>query len=240
MFHLEGYHEERDALYRKTFEFFNDNFENLESPTIKISNREEYESFVFQNPDFVVDPKGYEWPPGVQGWKFGELGIWASTITAVKKFLQTDYEYLLILEDDIDIATSFREHLKECIDYLGTDFDIFMFFNPENNMGPDGEFNPEDIGIATQNAINLCYVITRSGAQKTIDYVKNNKISSPIDWHYFNFHYPNFRDPYYKTLSITKRSKKSCWFGVDFSKSTIQNAPRQILEDSDTQVAKSN
>ena len=227
MFHLEGGYEERDSLYRKTFNFLNSSLDSLGSETVKISNIDEYNSFINKYPEFIVHPSGYEWPPGSYGWKFGEIGIWASTFLALKKFIQTDYEYLMMLEDDICVADTFMEHLQTCMEQIKNNFDVFMFFNPENTAGPEVKFDPSDINIATQKGSTACYVVTRSAAEKAIKYVTKSGISDPVDWHFLNFHYPDFIDQYYKVLSITKDGKQSCWLALE--RSTIQNQTRDIL-----------
>ena len=228
LFHLEGNDQERNDLYRKSLNFFEGRYKNLNSTTIRMSNVEDYNKFVSENPDFLVSPIGYEYPTGKRGWKFGELGLWASTFLALKKFLQTDDRYLLVAEDDIEVAATFQEHLQECLDYLNEDFDVFMFFNPNNRNGAEGTFGPKDIGTPDQTWSTLCYVITREGAQKTLDYIAQHSISKPIDWHYLQL------KDVYKTVSITKQSKRSCWIGVD--RSTIQNAERQFIQNSKPSV----
>jgi GR25 family glycosyltransferase involved in LPS biosynthesis len=39
--------------------------------------------------------------PGMTGFMKGEIGIWLSTVLALRKFLESDFDSLLLFEDDV-------------------------------------------------------------------------------------------------------------------------------------------
>lgn len=57
-------------------------FDWLDTPTFKISNNIQLLEFIRKNKDFYFNPEGYSLD-GKQGWRYGELGIWADRKSVV-------------------------------------------------------------------------------------------------------------------------------------------------------------
>ena len=53
-----------------------------------------------------------------------ELGCYLSHVGCVEKFLATDADYLVVLEDDLQISAHFSEHMHELLDYLDQQQDL--------------------------------------------------------------------------------------------------------------------
>ena len=145
----------------------------------------EYVEFCKENPYFNVDPLGYNLD-NIQGWKFGEVGIWASNWKAWNLFMESDYDYLILLEDDIKIYDSFMELLSKYISELPEDWDAFHFFSPADQHYKYS--NTMDVSENTCHAYQdwscACYIVSKKGAQQMID-LSNRGIRLPLDWFMF-------------------------------------------------------
>ena len=83
IFHIAGHgesHVDRSILYNNLDLFLSDKIYKIKSDTILISNENEY--FKFNNKFKMLNPKSK--------FKWGELGIWASNLLAMKAFLKTN------------------------------------------------------------------------------------------------------------------------------------------------------
>lgn len=183
VFHLDKDHQRLD-LFNSMNSYMQEYSEELDTPTISISNNIDLECFYEDNPLVKFDKGGYEFNNEV-GWRYGELGIWASNITAYINFLKTDKDYLILMEDDIEYFPGFFENLLKYMSQLNSDWDLFFYYAPGNTN--TGEFYPEedDVCKAYQDWSCLCYVINRKAAEKIINDVNTNSISLPIDYYFF-------------------------------------------------------
>lgn len=185
VFHTDGLQKERDLSYKKINEYLLDKMHLLETPTIKISSLEDYENFVSDNKEFVVDRGGYDLA-NVRGWRFGEIGILASNWKAWNNFLNSRYDYLVLMEDDIEYKENFYEKIKKYISDLPDTFDVFSAFVPRDQFSRhDVWMNLGDSGIcfSYQDWSCLCYVVSRSGAKKLIE--NFNNVNLPLDWYIY-------------------------------------------------------
>jgi GR25 family glycosyltransferase involved in LPS biosynthesis len=170
-------------------------FDNLDSPTISIKTLDEVKSFLSSNPSFILDPKGFDpeykrkehyynkEEASSKGWQLSTIGIWASSYTAYKNFLQSDYDYLLIFEDDILVKDNFMKTFLSYLKELPTSWDVFYHFNPEVNVKVR-EVISENICRPNQIWSNACYVVSRQGAKKIVESAeKEPGVYLPIDWH---------------------------------------------------------
>lgn len=187
IFHIEGCDPTRDMLTRKMNDYLKDYFPELNTETVWISNQEEYDSF--NNKYGLLNPK-FE-------FKWGELGVWASNLLAMKNFLETDHQYLLLMEDDIRFETGFVHELFRHIKKLPDGWDVFSYYvHPNQFHRYTGSENDTGVVEAYQDWSMLCYLITRDAASKII-YNAFQGFDEPIDWHIF-------RHPErYKTYTIT-------------------------------------
>ena len=131
LFHIDGASDKRDVLAKRVLDQLSPIYQNLNSPTIKMSNKNDYDSFIKSNSILNIHQAGYSYLKEV-GWKFGELGLWASNLLAYENFLKTDNDILVLLEDDIMLNKDFTDHLEESIKNLPKDWEVFHFFNPNN------------------------------------------------------------------------------------------------------------
>jgi GR25 family glycosyltransferase involved in LPS biosynthesis len=205
----------------------------LDTPTINIYSEYTLLSFYKDNEDICIDPKGMQVAPEwdisrYNGWRFGELGIYASNLTAWKNFLASDFEYAVLMEDDFQINNTFKDHLTEYMQELPDDWEVLsMHMNPNE----DDRFNEHyDIGkpnvCKTYHRLSMaCYVINKRFVRKALELIKT-PITEPFDVYVLN-------EPYkFNSYSIKPGKPKGCrCLGSHFAfKSTFQERePRQDL-----------
>jgi GR25 family glycosyltransferase involved in LPS biosynthesis len=162
-----------------------DSFTEIETPTIMMKTDEDIKNF-YKKSDIKIYPKGHE----DNGWKPGELGIWASNYTAWVNFAKSDYDHIILMEDDIQLSKHFNQLLYKYIDELPDDWDVFTVYIPESgNIRYRKRY--KELLIGKQNVCKvyqswscLCYVVSKSGAKKMIQDVKT-PVSRPIDHYLF-------------------------------------------------------
>jgi len=228
IFHIPGYNDQdnvRERLFNELDSYLEGKIARLDTPTILISNQEQYDIFCLSH--HQLNPKNK--------FKWGELGIWASNTLAMKNFLNADYEYLMLMEDDIYVENKdrFLELLSEYMDQLPEDWEIFSYFVPEdqyskyylkreksfaNGFGletsityrgideniPGGylSYPREDhkgVVKSYQDWSMLCYIVNRKTVEKILKDVIENGIYEPIDWYVFNVIYLDNRIPIEKS-----------------------------------------
>ncbi len=185
VFHTDGLDVRRSKLTESINEYLSGDSIVLDTPTFKISNREEYDKFLLDNPHFKPDTNGYELD-GLSGWKMGEIGIWASNWTAWMKFLKSDQEYLILMEDDIVHNENFLPLINYYISQLPENWDVFHAFSPADQFGKYNDtydIGARDICRAYQDWSCLCYVINKSGAKKLL--LNADMFNLPLDWYMF-------------------------------------------------------
>lgn len=164
------------------------NFDEIKTPTIIISNEKEVSSFFKNNKKIKIDPLGrFE-----KGWKYGELGIWASNFTAFKNFVKSKYEYMVLMEDDIVLENQFNNKLINYLEELPNDWDFFTVYIPKTGnvryktLKDQILIGKENVCKVYQSWSCLCYVVSKSGAKKILKLVKD-PVSDPIDhWLFYN------------------------------------------------------
>jgi GR25 family glycosyltransferase involved in LPS biosynthesis len=179
IFHIEGMGESaniRSDLYKKSKEYLSMYFNELDTPTIKISNQEEYEDF---NKNYI-DMKP------ASAFKYGEMGIWASNLLALKNFINTEYDYLILMEDDIQIEQYFTEYLGKYMSQLPENWDVFSYFVHPNQFSRfQGDINSTSVVDAYQDWSMLCWIVNKRSAKKILNNIKIEGVTDPIDWHIF-------------------------------------------------------
>lgn len=202
--------------------YLSDYSEELQSPTIEISNNDQYLEFIKNNPDFNLNPIGYNLH-NQQGWRYGEVGIWASNWTAWKNFLSTDKDLLILMEDDIGHDESFMEYLTKYIQEIPQDWEIFFYYCPADQFP---KFNAqlsvsENTSVIYQDWSCACYIISRAGAEKLLK-TSSEGISLPLDWHVFR------QRNKFKAFTIKPNSKIGCY--LNSTDSTFQSTQeRKVL-----------
>jgi GR25 family glycosyltransferase involved in LPS biosynthesis len=177
--------EKRNILTKRAITQLDKDFDNFETPTIMMRNVEDIQEF-YKKTEIKVDPKGWLG----EGWKPGELGIWASNYTAWVNFSKSNYDHIILMEDDIQLSKDFSSKLHEYIDELPEDWDVFtVYVPPTGNIRYKKDGKHLDIGKKNvckvyQSWSCLCYVVSKSGAKKLIEMVKT-PVSRPIDHYLF-------------------------------------------------------
>lgn len=186
-------------------------YDQLPNTTTSIKSIEEVKGFLINNPDFKLDLEGYD--PNYKrnfstydkenaqplGWLPEEIGIWASNYLSYKSFLETDYEYCLIMEDDLRVEPEFPELLEKYIKELPESWDVFYMFSPPPLYF--GESVSENLSKPYTMWSNACYLVSRQGAEKIIDSVENDEVHLPADWyllkqlHKFNIYTVKWNHP---------------------------------------------
>ena len=184
VFHLDKNKERERFSTEITNYLISNGLNELDTPTISVSDINDIKSFINKY-HFNLDPNGYNLDC-IQGWKMGEVGIWASNFIAWNNFLDTDNEIVLLMEDDIIFQNEFLNDLNDKVKELPDGWDFFSFFVPRDQHGSYNEKMSvsENISMVYQDWSMLCYLVSRKGAQKLIESCKN-LVSLPLDWHVY-------------------------------------------------------
>lgn len=207
MFHL-GNNPDREGCLESAHKAFAA-IDEFDTPTISIFNKEELVEFLNNNKEFNLDFNGYSLD-NIQGWRFGEIGIWASNLTAWRNFLKSDYDYLILMEDDLRCEPLLLDNIKKYIREAPQYFDAFHMFCPNDQVPKyhSGLDVSENICHAFQDWSSACYVIQKNTISNMIN-LADKGIYLPLDW--FMFRQQNIfnvytlkpdLDRYCKTLQI--------------------------------------
>ena len=115
VFHIDGVSSDRDLAVKDIKQSLS-NIEELNVSTVNYSNENEIKEFV---------DKFLEFKPN-RNFKVGELGVWASNYQAWNEFLKSDYDALLLFEDDIKIDDNFLDGMNEYLNRLPSGWDFFF------------------------------------------------------------------------------------------------------------------
>jgi len=186
VFHLED-STDRQKTYNALDAVLSTKFTKLETPTIRISNQNEVDSFLANTPKFKLNLDGYTDPSGATGWLFGEVGILASNYLAWKNFMESDADVLLLAEDDLFVYSNFLDALDVYLGDLPDEWDMFTAHVPLGELGahtPAHDVGAGSVCKAYQLCSLACYLLTKQGAKKAIDLVEK-ELSLPADWFFF-------------------------------------------------------
>jgi GR25 family glycosyltransferase involved in LPS biosynthesis len=212
--------EKRNILTKRAIEQLDKDFYHFDTPTIMMRNTDDISSF-YKDAQIKIDPKGWLG----EGWKPGELGIWASNYTAWVNFAKSKHDHIILMEDDIQLAKDFSAKLYKYIDELPEDWDVFTVYIPETGNvrykkgAKDLQIGKENVCKVYQSWSCLCYVVSKSGAKKMIEDVKA-PVSRPID-HYLFYH--DFLNVY----AIKYDKPNIC--NIYRTDSTVQTAAKQDM-----------
>lgn len=166
----------RKSLYQSSIDYLDNNFPALSSPTIHFKDEKDTIDFIVSHDDF--NP--------IDRFKKGEIGIWASNYLSWKNFLDSDFDALINFEDDGFIQSDFKKKLDILATELPDEWDILGIYYSDAQAS---RYKPElsvtdNLSVCFQTWSNLCYMISRSGAKKVLEYV-NSGFSVPIDLYLF-------------------------------------------------------
>jgi GR25 family glycosyltransferase involved in LPS biosynthesis len=202
----------RKDLKDKVVNHLFDKLDKLGSDAVLINNQDLYNEFIKN----VFDLK-----PAFQ-FKFGEMGVWASNIAAILKFIDSEYDVLMLMEDDIQIYDEFYDLFIEYMEQIPKDWDVFSYFVHANQFDLYKEdFQNQEIVKAYQDWSMLCWVLTKDCAKKIIDDISKNGITMPIDWYIF-------RQPdKFTSYTLSPTARKGCdLYNTD---STFQHIDERII-----------
>jgi GR25 family glycosyltransferase involved in LPS biosynthesis len=231
VFHIDGDTENekhRKVLTDRMNSYLEGFSEELNTPTIKISNDDEYKLFYTINDGIRIDPQGYNLHDA-QGWRWGELGIWASNYAAWKNFAEGDYDYLMLMEDDIVYHDDFKDVLVEYMKELPDNFDMFAYCVPERDLWkyedqkPRLSINKENLCIAYQDSMMLCYIISKASVKKLLAHLDKFMVNLPLDWFFFRQHH------YFNCITIKSTSNIPCH--IEDIESTFQTTQGRYVVD---------
>jgi hypothetical protein len=124
--------QKRNILTKRAIAQLEKEFDNFTTPTIMMRNIEDIQAF-YKKSDIKVDPIGWLG----EGWKPGELGIWASNYTAWANFANSSYDHIILMEDDTDMSFIEYWHFdwQYLMDNIPYDWDaIQLMFNSSHSI----------------------------------------------------------------------------------------------------------
>lgn len=189
---------EREQHAQKIHDYMGKITTPLGTPTISLTNKKECWEWLEANPDFNIDLVGYN--PGHysksqvikkfskrDGWKYGEIGVWASNFLAWKAFVNAPQDCLILFEDDLIIQDDFMQTLHTYMDELPEDWEVFYFFvDPSTHVfykPNEHHINKDHVCTVYQDWSNACYVINKKAASKLYSEIQVKPIDLPVDWH---------------------------------------------------------
>ena len=126
MFHLavDDSDIKRKVCFKKVNTLLGATLQEAQTPTVSIKTLDELKAFMLEYPMVNIDGKGFDTTQaGMKkynkeianptGWYLSEIGIMASHYVAWKNFLNTEYEYMLLFEDDVYVDDNFLELFAE-------------------------------------------------------------------------------------------------------------------------------
>jgi len=198
VFHIPGHgttFKERSILASSIDLHLSKDFDRLDTETIKVSNQEEFESAYQKNNLLKFNRR----------LQFGKTGIWASNLLAYVNFLKTDYDYLMLVEDDISYSKDFTEKFIEYFNELPDDWELFSYFVPPDQYSRfQARLGTGNVVKAYQDWSNLCYIINKKTVEKILKDISANGISLPLDWYIYK--QPNF----IKSYTLSPKAYKPC------------------------------
>jgi GR25 family glycosyltransferase involved in LPS biosynthesis len=131
----------------------------------------------------------------------------------------------MLMEDDIELSKNFNQMIYKYVDELPEDWDVFTVYIPETG-NIRYKKNAKDLMIGKENICKvyqswscLCYIVSKSGAKKIIEDVKN-PVSRPID-HYLYYH---------NSLNVyTIKFDRPNICNIYKTRSTVQNVDKQDM-----------
>jgi len=144
---------------------------------------------LFDLKDYPLKQKN---PYSNHGWKSGVLGCALSHFNIWNKFRQIpshkNNNFILILEDDIELCDDFNIKLNNLIDDLDNDPKwgiCFLGFTDYRNFN-DIKFSDKLIRFSDETRLNgggtFSYIIRKRAAEKLVQLALKYKIQQPIDW----------------------------------------------------------
>ena len=146
----------------------------LNTTTYKISNQQELDNYNLHNGKFNI----------TVDLKYGEIGCLASNYNAWKSFLSSNYDVLVIIEDDAILLYDYVDNLNKYLNEVPSDFDILsLYVSPGKQFKYDSTVHGielDSICLGYQNQSTLSYAVSKAGARKLANYV-DIEVNAPLD-----------------------------------------------------------
>lgn len=180
VFHLENSSNERNGYTQQIHNKVSRNFYRLNCGTINFMNGEEhYKDFLISNPGFK--------PIGEM--KIGWIGVWASNYNAWKKLLDSEYDAVMLFEDDCIIDDNGALAIYQYMQELPEGWDFFSPFvhtDQYDNYHNNHDIQSENVCKSYQDWSLACYIVSKGGAEKAVNYVDSHGFEEPVDYFVFN------------------------------------------------------
>ena len=185
-------------------------FKVLELEDLHLYNHLEFNNFASHNEDFKLENRP-------ENWRLGEIGQLVSYFKIARKMIQSNQEFVLILENDMWINSNFNIHVMNVISSLNQETDFISLYCPEYQHAffEDTTRHNDILVKVFQTEVTGAMILTRSGAEKLLEIFKKG-IKYNID------------EFFYKTenlngLSVNPRMQQSSVYTNMHSTSTINH-----------------
>lgn len=111
--------------------------------------------------------------------KPGQIGCYLSHIILWTKMLTSEWEHLLVIEDDAKLTTDFKQQVAHYFNEVPTDYDLFF-------VGGCGKvYNRKRVSKHVAIPYNIActhgYIVSRKGCEKMLTYSSSHPRKRPID-----------------------------------------------------------
>lgn len=193
--HIDGeewFYEKRKEITKKIHETISNKIDRIDGESIKIFSFEDMYNFKKYNKKYNVFQDKSMYPVTDDQW-LRTMGLWASNYLTLKKFLNSNYESIIIFEDDVELSENFVDGLYGLLDLLPRDWDLFVINNRrENDIYYQEEVHSLDNSDICKNFYltgSACNVYSVNGAKKIVDYIENHGVYVAYDWALYHKQY---------------------------------------------------
>lgn len=191
--------EERSINVKNAERYFANHFYKLDVESVKISTDDDLKSFLKLNPKFYFSEEALE--------TNAEIGVIASNYKAWEAFLESDYEYLILCEDDIVINEEyFLDLFFKCLEDLPDHSNGFAFGHLKKDKN---YYNQKQHDIESNYLCDLfqkqwiiCYVLNKDGAKLLYDAININGLTTGSDYYFFDY-------LYHSRYDVSRKSKEA-------------------------------
>lgn len=159
----------------------------------------------------------------------GFIGLWVSTLHAFHELIESDYDSLLILEDDVKLVDNFESIFKQCLTELPDDWGMFSVGYRQGYAAsyfPDTLYDKDNICRMFQTGDSWGILYKKEFVKHMLDDIKKYKILGGIsDTAIVSYAYGNVgHDPIYKPYSVKPSVGSLLKHDNSLSVSSIQNS----------------
>jgi GR25 family glycosyltransferase involved in LPS biosynthesis len=175
-YHIIHINDERKPNRDKIQSIINGNIHKIYSLNAK--DEAEMSKFKSSYPDFKL---------GWEGFKLGEIGNFGSHYAAWNYVIDNDLDSLLVFEDDSIVHKDFIYKYNLITSNTPSDYDAVSVYVDPNQFDRynANDYVNEYVAKGYQDWSTLCYIVSRQGAKKLVEYVNNNGMDYPTDWFIF-------------------------------------------------------